>query len=71
MESRLCPVCRKGKVWLRHVRTCSFYCSKTWRTWSPDMQASAVESAMETSITPISETATNEELSKGKPEFLK
>ena len=50
MESRLCPVCRKGKVWLRHVRTCSFYCSKTWRTWSPDMQANAVEAAQSESL---------------------
>ncbi|KKL62329.1 hypothetical protein LCGC14_2186330 [marine sediment metagenome] len=71
MESRLCPVCRKGKVWRRQVRTCSTYCSRTWNTWSVDIQASAVESAMSTTITPISETATNEELSKGKPEFLK
>ena len=68
MESRLCPVCRKGKVWLRHVRTCSFYCSKTWRTWSPDMQASAVESAQSESL---ELTQDLESKVPPKPSFLK
>ena len=45
MEARPCPVCPKGKVWRRHVRTCSRHCSMIWNTWSPDIQARAVELA--------------------------
>ena len=71
MESRLCPVCNKGKVWLRHVRTCSHWCSRTWRTWSPDMQASAIEASGKTSMISIDEEGSAKEISKDKPEFLK
>ncbi|KKL64866.1 hypothetical protein LCGC14_2160710 [marine sediment metagenome] len=50
MESRLCPVCHKGKVWLCQNRTCSQYCSIIWRRWNPDKQAEAVESAKNESL---------------------
>ena len=72
MESRPCPVCRKGKVWLPHVRTCSHWCSRTWKTWSPEMQASAVEASLGTSTVLIDDAvASDAEISKDKPEFLK
>ena len=68
METRLCPVCRKGKIWRDYLRTCSQYCSKTWRTWNPDMQASAVESVQNDTLE-LSEDL-NEEVPP-KPDFLK
>ena len=71
MEARLCPVCNKGKIWRNYVKTCSRYCSLTWNTWTPAMQASAVEASQGTSTIHIDEVASNEEISKGKPEFLK
>lgn len=42
---RTCPVCRVGKIWRREVRTCSWHCSQTWRLWSPDQQANAIDQA--------------------------
>ena len=71
MESRLCPVCNKGKVWLRHVRTCSRYCSRTWNTWSPEMQANAIEASQSSSIVQIGEdVGVEEKPSIEKPKFL-
>ncbi|KKK72551.1 hypothetical protein LCGC14_2902730 [marine sediment metagenome] len=72
MEARLCPVCRKGKIWRNYVKTCSRHCSMTWNTWSPDMQGSAVESSLGSSIITIGEEQGVEEKPSGdKPEFLK
>ncbi|KKM26339.1 hypothetical protein LCGC14_1585720 [marine sediment metagenome] len=74
MESRLCPVCNKGKVWLRHVRTCSRYCSRTWNTWSPEMQANAIEASQSTSIVdaePLIKLPDSSDSAEKKPEFLK
>ena len=68
MESRLCPVCRKGKVWRRQVRTCSTYCSRTWNTWSVDLQAQAVEAAQGDLLESIIEPNTPK---AEKPSFLK
>ncbi len=68
MESRLCPVCRKGKVWRAYIRTCSQYCSKTWRTWNVEMQAQAVELAQNDTLESIEDL--NEEVPL-KPSFLK
>ncbi|KKL64867.1 hypothetical protein LCGC14_2160720 [marine sediment metagenome] len=68
MDTRLCPVCRKGKIWRNYVKTCSRYCSLTWSTWSPSMQASAVEAAQGDTLESIEDL--NEEV-PSKPSFLK
>ncbi len=68
MEARLCPVCNKGKIWRNYVKTCSRHCSMTWNTWSPSMQASAVESAQGESLELVEDL---ESKVPPKPSFLK
>ena len=67
MESRLCPVCRKGKVWRNYVKTCSRHCSLTWNTWGAEMQASAVEAAQSDTLELVEDL--EQEVPK-KPSFL-
>lgn len=46
MPTRLCPICRLGKIVRREVKTCGAYdCVQVWKTLSPSQRARAVEEA--------------------------
>lgn len=48
MISRPCPICRTGKIWRQEQRTCSWICSRTWRTMTPQAHAIAIEQSFDT-----------------------